>query len=99
MDKNQHIFLTARIYVGEIQDKSIDSIIRKQVDKKKTSDGGEQTDSSEDEEEVNGTVMMDAYKHFVDVLKDKTNEQFESDESSDEEIQRRRIESMDNSDG
>ena len=40
--------------------------------------------------------MMDAYKHFVDVLKDKTTEQFESEDSSDDETeQRRRIESTD----
>lgn len=39
---------------------------------------------------------MDAYKHFVDVLKDKTTEQFESEDSSDDETeQRRRIESTD----
>jgi transcription elongation factor Elf1 len=88
-----------RIYVGEIGDKTIDSIIRKQVEKKKDKTGEAQqgaTDSSEDEEEVNGTVMMDAYKHFVDVLKDKTTEQFESEDSSDDETeQRRRIESTD----
>ena len=72
MDKQSLIFLTMRVYVGEFEDKTIDSIIRKQGEKKRDKTGD--TQSSEDEEEVNGTVMMDAYKHFVDILKDKTGE-------------------------